>query len=278
MTPAEQIVHAALREALAVMDLEARVAAALPDRVRSVNAIAVGKAAPAMMAGALRRWPIAHALVITTDGTALRRDPRVTVLRAGHPLPDARSVHAAELCLELAAEGPLLFLVSGGTSALLCAPAPGITLRDKQRVTRALLRGGASIHEINVVRKHLSRIKGGGLRAVRTLVASDVLGGAIEDVGSGPSVASTSRVGTARRILARYLPGTELPLCPRKKATRSPTRIVASPEEHARVLARLLRARLLPPSNAPVAELAEEYTKHASRLAPGGALVRAVVG
>lgn len=260
----------ALAGALRRMGLEARVREALPDEPLPF-ALAVGKAAPAMMRGALARWPELRGLVVTTDGTDVELPARVRVLFAGHPVPDRRSVRAADEALAL--EGPLLVLVSGGASALLCAPAPGVTLARKREVTRALITGGATIRELNVVRKHLSRIKGGGLSAALTLVASDVVGGGVDDVGSGPSVRDTSTLGDARRILARY--GLEAPLLPRKRAACGPARIIASPEEHARVLAAQLGARLLPPSDASVDVLAREYMHYAHELGPGEVLVRA---
>ena len=296
-----------LTHALAQMDPSERVAAALParppgrDRRRaspSVSVIAIGKAAPAMAAGALRRWDehISDVLVVTPDGTdatTVARDDRVEVLRAAHPVPDRRSVEAARRCLDRAhargeKNGLLLVLVSGGASALVCAPAPGVRLRDKQAVTRAMLGSGATIHEINVVRKHLSRIKGGGLaRAagsapVISLVVSDVLGGTVEDVGSGPSVGDASTVGRARQLLRRYAPRfARLPLASTGQARNVlGARIVASPEELARTIARQLRerdlrVRVLEPSLEPAVELAEQYVQLARQLRPASAIVRA---
>jgi hydroxypyruvate reductase len=193
-------------------------------------------------------------------------------------------VRAAERCLELArAADELLVLVSGGASALVCAPSSGVMLATKRAIGRALLLGGASIQEINIVRKHLSRIKGGALaRAcpgrVRTLIASDVIGGAASDVGSGPSVSDASTVRDARRILARHAPHyRQVPLV-RTGAAESTAKIIASPEQLARAMAAELRAaglrvRLLPASQARATELAAFYA--AAKLAPGEALVRA---
>lgn len=289
--------EAAFRRALARMHLAERVCVALPARApKRAVVIAMGKAAPAMTRGALDRWAgaIERALVVTTDGTdasSVEGEPAVDILRAGHPLPDARSARAGARCLELArgcGDATLVALVSGGASALVCAPAPGVRLSDKRAVTRALLASGASIQQINVVRRHLSCVKGGGLaRAaaparVITLAASDVVDGRIEDIGSGPSVGDGSTVPRARRLLRRYAPAFEaLPLVRTGPApnARAP-RIVASPEELARALARELRAsgvrvRVLAPSQASAGALAREYLALAPKLRPRSAIVRA---
>ncbi|MDB4943405.1 MAG: D-glycerate 2-kinase [Labilithrix sp.] len=276
------------REALAELDLRPRVAAALGAAPRrEAHVIAIGKAAPAMAAGALDRWgeAITRCLVVAPDGTsieALRREAiaaavEPTILRAAHPWPDRRSVRAGEACLEAAARAgaagaALLVLVSGGASALVCAPSAGLTLREKQAITRALLRSGASIGEVNVVRKHLSRVKGGGLlraargAAVTTLVASDIVGGTVSDVGSGPSVPDPTTVAEARAVLRRRSPEHLHVSLARSFSGGSAARekIVAAPELLAKALAGRLRgqgldARVLPSSAAPVEELAAEY-------------------
>jgi glycerate 2-kinase len=144
----------------------------------------------------------------------------ISMVEAGHPIPDAAGLKAAENALKLAdGAGPddlVLVLLSGGASANWIAPAQGLTLADKQAVTRALLRSGANISEINTVRKHLSRIKGGRLarRAqparVVTLAISDVPGDDPAVIGSGPTVPDPSTLADARAIVARYkleLPG-----------------------------------------------------------------------
>ncbi len=138
----------------------------------------------------------------------------ISMMEAGHPIPDAAGVKAAEEALKLA-EGAgagdlVLVLLSGGASANWIAPAQGLSLADKQAVTRALLRSGATISEINMVRKHLSRIKGGRLaklarRArVLTLAISDVPGDDPAVIGSGPTVPDPTTLADARAIVARY--------------------------------------------------------------------------
>jgi glycerate 2-kinase len=138
----------------------------------------------------------------------------VTMVEAGHPIPDAAGVAAAERALELAGQAGcddlVLVLLSGGASANWIAPAPGVSLEDKQAVTRALLLSGATISEINVVRKHLSRIKGGRLAVkaqparVVTLAISDVPGDSPTVIGSGPTVGDPSTLEEARAITAKY--------------------------------------------------------------------------
>lgn len=139
---------------------------------------------------------------------------QVTMIEAGHPIPDAAGLEAAGRALALAdGGGPndlVLVLMSGGASANWIAPAPGVSFEDKQSVTRALLRSGAAIGEINTVRKHLSRIKGGRLARhahpahLVTLAISDVPGDDPAVIGSGPTVPDPSTLAQARAIVAKY--------------------------------------------------------------------------
>jgi len=152
-------------------------------------------------------------IAVTRHGYG-RPTRHIPVVEAGHPVPDGASFAAAERTLELArratADDLVLALISGGASANWVAPAPGIAFADKQAVTRALLRSGASIGEMNTVRKHLSRIKGGRLAAaahpapVVTLAISDVPGDDPAVIGSGPTVPDPSTLDEARAIVARY--------------------------------------------------------------------------
>jgi hydroxypyruvate reductase len=152
-------------------------------------------------------------LAVTRHGYG-RPTRLIEVVEAGHPVPDAAGLAAAERTLKLAddaAAGDLvLVLMSGGASANWIAPAAGLSFADKQAVTRALLRSGANITEMNTVRKHLSRIKGGRLarRAhparVVTLAISDVPGDDPAVIGSGPTVPDPSTLADARAIVQRY--------------------------------------------------------------------------
>jgi glycerate 2-kinase len=175
--------------------------------------VAVGKAAVPMARAAeeaLGRRLDQGLAVSTATGGAL---DRVRLLTASHPVPDARGLAAAteveSLARGLGERDLLLVLLSGGASALLPSPAEPITLEDKARTTALLLRAGATIHETNAVRKHLSRLKGGGLaRAaaparVVTLVLSDVVGDDLSTIGSGPTVPDPTTFGDALSALRR---------------------------------------------------------------------------
>lgn len=179
--------------------------------------IAIGKAAAPMMRVAIDRvGDPAAALLVTRHGHLgdLAFPDTVEIVEAGHPVPDANSLFAADRALAIAAglraQDRLILLLSGGGSALAAAPVAGVSLEDKQAVTRALLRSGATIGEINCVRKHLSRIKGGrlalaaGPALTTTYIISDVPGDDPAFVASGPTVADDSSLADARAIVAGY--------------------------------------------------------------------------
>src|ERR1044072_4011219 len=138
----------------------------------------------------------------------------IEMIEAGHPVPDEAGLKAASRALDLAdkagADELVLVLMSGGVSANWIAPADGLSFADKQAVTRALLRSGANIGEINTVRKHLSRIKGGRLARhaapakVVTLAISDVPRDEPSAIGSGPTVPDPTTLADAREVVARY--------------------------------------------------------------------------
>lgn len=145
---------------------------------------------------------------------------RIEVIEAGHPVPDENSILAAERMLELlhglTEDDLVLALISGGGSATCALPIDGVSLAQKQSVTKALLHSGATITEMNAVRKALSKVKGGGLaRAalpakVHTLLISDVPGDVPEDVASGPTILTSNSARKAIEVLTRYQIGTEL--------------------------------------------------------------------
>ncbi|HET6970073.1 MAG TPA: DUF4147 domain-containing protein, partial [Phenylobacterium sp.] len=204
--------------ALGAVSAEAAMPRQLPSAPRGRTVLfSIGKAASAMARIAAERLPVpASGLIVTRYGhlEAGPPLPNFEIIEAGHPVPDAASLRAAERALEMAAEltahDQLLVLLSGGGSALMSAPAPGVTLEDKQAVTRALLQSGATIGEINCVRKHVSRVKGGRLAVaagpakVSTFIISDIPGDDPSFVSSGPTVADTTNLEMAREIVDRY--------------------------------------------------------------------------
>ena len=192
---------------------------ALP-RARTL-VLGAGKAAGAMAHALESLWPMdapLSGLVVTryhhTPPRPAGLVPRIEVVEAAHPVPDEAGLQASErmmaLCQGLTPEDLVICLVSGGGSALLTLPAEGLTLADKQQINRALLESGANILEMNTVRKHLSRIKGGRLAAacypaqVVTLTISDVPGDDPAVIASGPTVPDASTCEHAIAILERY--------------------------------------------------------------------------
>ncbi len=184
-------------------------------RGKPVFLFGAGKAAAALARG-VRRALAGEAVrgrIIVKHGHRLEV-PGVVVEEAGHPVPDAHSVEATQRLLAdlraSGASGRVLVVLTGGASALLVAPAAGITLEDKSRVSSLLLACGADIHEINTVRKHLSAVKGGGLipllppgRAA-ALVISDVIGDQLTSIGSGPATGDPTTFAEALGVLEKF--------------------------------------------------------------------------
>ena len=188
-----------------------------PPPVGRTIVIGAGKAAAAMAQAVETHWPENRpmaGLVITRYGHGVGPLPRIAVVEASHPVPDAAGESAAARILGmvqgLSGDDLVICLVSGGGSSLLALPAAGLTLGDKQAINRALLRSGADIHEMNCVRKHLSAIKGGRLAAAAapaalvTLVISDVPGDDPSVIASGPTVPDATTLEDARAVLTRY--------------------------------------------------------------------------
>ena len=210
-----EFLRALFAAALAAADPEPAIGDRLPAPVRGRTVVVgAGKAAAAMARAVETHWPgPIEGLVLTRYGHAVRCR-RIEVVEASHPVPDIAGVRAAERILALARtlgrDDQLVFLASGGGSALLTLPAANLTLADKQTVTRALLRSGATIAEINTVRKHLSAIKGGRLAMaaapaeILTLAISDVPGDDPAVIASGPTVPDASTCADALAVLAKY--------------------------------------------------------------------------
>ncbi|WP_022664332.1 glycerate kinase type-2 family protein [Desulfospira joergensenii] len=185
------------------------------ENIQRIFLIGAGKASAAMAARAeaLLGSRVHDGLVITKYGHGANLE-QCRVMEAGHPVPDRNGQDAADALLDLVSgAGPkdlILCMISGGASALTPAPAEGITLEDKQETTRQLLGCGANIHEINTVRKHLSRIKGGQLcrkangAPIISLILSDVIGDDLDIIGSGMTAPDRGTFKDCRDILVKY--------------------------------------------------------------------------
>jgi len=229
----------AMRDHLVKM-FQAGIAACHPERVLPPQlppraegrliVLALGKAAIAMARVAEAHYGEGiEGLAVAPHGTPGRLSA-LEIVHAGHPIPDEASVGAAERLLALAHSARpgdlVLVLLSGGGSSLACLPGEGLTLADKQAITAQLLRSGATVSEINCVRRHMSRIKGGRLPAHLTLAISDVVGDRPEDIGSGPTVADPTTFQDAHLILNRF--GLTTTLTETAKQVSGAFRIIAS--------------------------------------------------
>jgi hydroxypyruvate reductase len=240
-----------------------------PPRGRLI-VVGAGKASAAMARVVEEHWsgPLSG-LVVTRYGYAVPCE-RIDIVEAAHPVPDEAGMHAAERMLErvgaLREDDLVLCLISGGGSALLPLPAPGLKLDLKQIVSRSLLGSGATISEMNCVRRHLSAIKGGRLAAachparVLTLLISDVPGDRPIDIASGPTVADPTTCADALAIVRRY--GIDLPGPVREvlesgrgesvkpgdpRLARSAVRMIAAPQMALEAAAAVARAAGIAP-------------------------------
>jgi hydroxypyruvate reductase len=227
--------------------------------------IGAGKASAAMARAVVDTWrgPLSG-VVVTRYGYAVPC-ARIEIVEAAHPVPDAAGLAAAERLMKLvqglSPDDVVLCLISGGGSSLLPLPAPGLTLDHKQAVNRALLKSGATISEMNCVRRHLSAIKGGRLAAachparVLTLLISDVPGDNPIDIASGPTVADPTTCADALAIIRRY--GIDVPAAVREvletgrgesikpgdaRLARAETRMIATPQMALEAAAGVARA------------------------------------
>jgi hydroxypyruvate reductase len=238
----------------------------LPDPPRGRTlVVGAGKASAAMARALESCWPGAlTGIVVTRYGHAVTCE-RIEVVEAAHPVPDDAGVAAARRILAsvegLTHDDLVVALISGGGSSLLALPAHGVSLADKQQVNRALLASGATIGEINCVRRHLSAIKGGRLAAachparVITLAISDVPGDDPVDIASGPTVADPTTIADARDVLRKY--GVDAPASVRTllenpaaesvkpgdpRLARAEYRIIATPQKALETAAGVARA------------------------------------
>lgn len=258
MTP-EQLLRAMFDAAVAAADPMRVIPAHLPERPAGrVVVVGAGKASARMAEAVERVWGPCEGLVITRYGYA-RPCAGIEIVEAAHPVPDAAGVEAtARLLRVLKGLGPdelVLALISGGASALLVAPREGMTLAEKQAVNEALLASGAPIGQMNVVRKHLSRVKGGQLAAacparMVALMISDVPGDDPAMIGSGPTVGDSSTASEACAILERW--GIAVPAVLRgatgvvrpgdARLARVENRVIAAPSQSLAAAAEVARA------------------------------------
>ncbi len=201
--------------ALAAADPYAATLAHLPQGLQNIHVVGAGKAAAAMARAVEKAYgkQIRDGVVVTKYGHG-QFLKRIRCLEAAHPVPDEAGVAAAhqiaQICASAGEDDHIVCLISGGASALLPFPTQPITLAEKQLTTKFLLSSGATINELNCVRKHLSAIKGGHLADlafpahVHTLILSDVIGDPLDVIGSGPTVPDTSTFDEAWQILHRH--------------------------------------------------------------------------
>lgn len=185
----------------------------------SIHAVGAGKATARM---AIAIEDILDEKNMNLDSGAINvpykeksRPKKIKATLASHPVPDENSIRGTKTIIDLLGKikgKPLVFvLISGGASSLLCYPSDGLDLKSKQQITEMLLKSGASIHEINIIRKHLSKVKGGNLvrypnhnATIVTLILSDVVGDDLNIIGSGPTVGDDSTYNEAIEILRKY--------------------------------------------------------------------------
>ncbi|MGD1070941.1 MAG: glycerate kinase [Bryobacteraceae bacterium] len=224
---------AILKAALAAADPTAAVEEALRkrrdlDRYQRIFVTGAGKAGGTMARAAekiLGKRIFAGCVAVKDGDTAKCR--RIELRPCGHPVPDERGVGAAgriaDLCIQAGARDLVIFLASGGASALTPYPAPPISLEEKRETTKLMLASGATIHELNALRKHISQFKGGQLARmaapahVVSLILSDVVGDDLGVIGSGPTVPDDSTFGTALAVLDRYGLRARVPLTVRQR-------------------------------------------------------------
>ena len=207
-----------LSAALSAVDPHRAVKDHLPKITGRVYGLAIGKAALPMLTALAESIPLLGALAISKHASPPHFN-LFPVLLGGHPIPDARSVHAGERAIEfvslLKEDDTLVCLISGGGSALVTAPL--IPLEELQTLTASLLACGANIHEINTIRRHLDRVKGGGLaRATKAriigLILSDVIGNPLEAIASGPTAPDPTTNEDALMILNKYKLESHVPI------------------------------------------------------------------
>ena len=263
--PTAPLLESLFNAAIAAADPAVRVPQHLPPPPKGRTiVVGAGKASAAMAAAVEAHWPQAlEGLVVTRYGHGVPCR-RIEIVEAAHPVPDRAGSEAAariaEMVRGLSEDDLVLCLISGGGSALLAAPADGLTLADKQDINRQLLASGAPISVMNCVRKHLSALKGGRLAAaayparVVSLIVSDIPGDDPSLVASGPTIADPSSRAEALSHIARYgicisdtiaawlaNPASETPKPGDPRLARTETRIIAAPALSLEAAAKIAR-------------------------------------
>ena len=228
--------RASLKAALAAADPTAAVEEALRrrrdlDRYARIFVVGAGKAGGTMARAAEKVLGkrIAAGCVNVKDGDPAK-SRRIDLVPCGHPVPDERGVEGARriaaICAEAGEKDLVVCLLSGGASALTPSPAPPVTLAEKQETTRLMLACGATIHELNALRKHISLLKGGQLAKlaapahVLSLILSDVVGDNLDVIGSGPTAPDASTFATALAVLDKYGLRNRVPASVRERLER----------------------------------------------------------
>jgi glycerate 2-kinase len=265
MTEPNPFLRALFACAVEVADPMAMIASHLPERPKGrVLVIGAGKASARMAEAVEAAWGPCEGLVITRYGYG-RPCKGIEIVQAAHPVPDQAGLDATTRILsmleELTEDDFVLALISGGASALLVAPADGVTLSEKQGVNAALLASGAPIGQMNIVRKHLSCVKGGRLAAMAfparmlSLMISDVPGDDPALIGSGPTVGDGSTPEESRNILSHWnisvpasvstvLAGPSTVITPDDlRLARTENRVIAAPSQSLEAAAIMARAR-----------------------------------
>jgi glycerate 2-kinase len=272
-----ELLLGAFQAALAAADPLKVTGAHLPGAPKGKTlVVGAGKAAAAMALAVEQHWPAAaplDGLVITRYQHGLLTN-RITVIEAGHPVPDESGEHAAQEILRrvkaLTPNDLLLVLVSGGGSSLLTLPADGVAINDIKALTRELLRSGAPIQDMNIVRKHLSAIQGGRLAAacrapVTALVISDVTGDDPTHIASGPCAPDASTYRDALDVIARY--GVKVPPAITAHLTRGAEgEIAETPKPGDRVFTRV-ENKVIATAHASLQAAAAFFTSHGVRAA-----------
>jgi len=251
-----RLLEESFHAAVAAADPLAMLSRHLPQKPKGRTFVAAaGKAAASMALAVEREWGAVEGIAITRYGHGLPTK-HIKVVEAGHPVPDEAGHAAARELLEavrkLGKDDLLLALLSGGGSSLLSLPAPGVSMAQLKQLTGQLLKSGATIQEINTVRKHLSAIAGGRLAAasgapVMALIISDVTGDDPTHIASGPCAPDPTTIADARAVLARYRIDFAGPFSESPKSVKAQNKIIATAYKSLEAAAEVFRKQGIRP-------------------------------